>query len=208
VAVSTALAPAFESDVDITGVAVATSTSVALAPASVVAGTGASITSGVAACNAAALAPATILAEENVTITAPIPAQAVAAALLPSAVFSEATISSTLAVAMAISPAPAVTADTNIVVGEVAQAASTALAPTAVTAGFQIWLTATATGNTTINLDWDEPYGALVGYDIERGGLIIQDTYATSSDYPDTGLTAATEYCYRVRGVHQQGVSI
>lgn len=50
-----------------------------------------------------------------------------------------------------------------------------------------------------ISLIWDPIVGA-IGYDIERNGTIIV-TNNVATTYLDTGLTAATEYTYRIRSV-------
>jgi len=71
-------------------------------------------------------------------------------------------------------------------------------------------LEATATGSSSIDLDWDDNAEAddLAGYKVYRdtvSGFIPESSNfigdATSSSYSDTGLTATTTYYYRVTAV-------
>lgn len=63
-------------------------------------------------------------------------------------------------------------------------------------------LTATPISQTQIDLSWDTVIyqGGGYAYDIERDGTVIVRDHPTTS-YSDTGLTAATQYTYRVRAV-------
>lgn len=67
------------------------------------------------------------------------------------------------------------------------------------TFGAPTGLTATPISDDQIDLSWNSVPGA-TGYDVERDGVIIATDVATAS-YSDTGLTANTEYDYRVRAV-------
>lgn len=60
-------------------------------------------------------------------------------------------------------------------------------------------LTATPVSSSQIDLSWDAVSG-VSGYDIERDSTVIVFDHATNS-YSDTGLTASTQYTYRVRSV-------
>lgn len=60
-------------------------------------------------------------------------------------------------------------------------------------------LVANAISSTEIDLTWDAVLHA-TGYDIERDAVVIVLDHGTNS-YSDTGLTASTEYDYRVRAV-------
>lgn len=60
-------------------------------------------------------------------------------------------------------------------------------------------LTATPVSASRVDLDWDPVMGA-GSYDVERDGAVIAYS-VTATSYSDTGLTAATEYSYRVRSV-------
>jgi hypothetical protein len=59
-------------------------------------------------------------------------------------------------------------------------------------------LKATATSDTEVDLTWSGVQGA-VQYEVERDGTVVGT--ADSTTFSDTGLTASTEYSYRVRAV-------
>jgi len=62
-----------------------------------------------------------------------------------------------------------------------------------------------ATSSTTIDVSWDasESKIEIEGYRVYRGGVFNTMTNATS--FQDSGLTNATEYCYRVQAVDTDG---
>ena len=73
-------------------------------------------------------------------------------------------------------------------------------------------LTATAQGQTTIALAWNDNAGDETGYRVERqvsGGAFseIAQLAAGATTFSNTGLTAATTYGYRVRAINAGGFS-
>ena len=65
-------------------------------------------------------------------------------------------------------------------------------------------LATTPVSSTRIDLAWDAMDGA-TGYQVYRGGVLIASP--STNSYSDTGLTAATEYSYRVAAVNGFGSS-
>ena len=75
-------------------------------------------------------------------------------------------------------------------------------------------LTATAVTSSQITLAWSDVATNEAGYEIERSTTGIGGTYtplitvpANTTIYANGGLSASTEYCYRVRAVNGSGVS-
>ncbi|HET9327831.1 MAG TPA: LamG-like jellyroll fold domain-containing protein, partial [Candidatus Eisenbacteria bacterium] len=75
-------------------------------------------------------------------------------------------------------------------------------------------LAAVASGASQINLTWTDASNDETGFEIERsttgsGGPFtpLVTVPANTVAYPDNGLTASTEYCYRVRAVNGAGPS-
>ncbi|HKK73050.1 MAG TPA: LamG-like jellyroll fold domain-containing protein [Candidatus Krumholzibacteria bacterium] len=75
-------------------------------------------------------------------------------------------------------------------------------------------LAATAVSPAQIDLSWTDNAGNELGYEIERstsgaGGPFapVDTTFANATTYSDVGLTASTEYCYRVRAYNSVGSS-
>jgi hypothetical protein len=75
-------------------------------------------------------------------------------------------------------------------------------------------LSATANGATQVNLTWTDNSTDETGFEIERstsgsGGPFspLVTVAANAVSYPDNGLSATTEYCYRVRAVNGAGSS-
>lgn len=66
-------------------------------------------------------------------------------------------------------------------------------------------LTATPSGQTTVDLTWDASAGAL-GYDVERNDIVIANDHSLTA-YGDAALNPATEYSYRVRATGADGDS-
>ncbi len=62
-------------------------------------------------------------------------------------------------------------------------------------------LSATATGSTSVSLNWnastDTGGGSVAGYGLYRGGVLVASV-TTGTSYTDTGLTANTSYSYTV----------
>ena len=70
-------------------------------------------------------------------------------------------------------------------------------------------LIATANGSSLVDLTWTDNASNETAYQIERSTTGIGGTYsllvtlgANSNGYSDTGLSASTEYCYRVRAMN------
>jgi len=87
---------------------------------------------------------------------------------------------------------------------------STSTAPTS--------LSATAASDTQINLSWTAPTSdggsSITGYSIERESptgagfsMLVTDTASTDTTYSDTGLTAETQYNYRIAAINAVGTS-
>lgn len=74
-------------------------------------------------------------------------------------------------------------------------------------------LTATATSTTQINLNWTDASNNETGFQIERslttgtGFGLIATTAANATNFSNTGLTANTQYFYRVRAINGAGNS-
>ena len=75
-------------------------------------------------------------------------------------------------------------------------------------------LAANAISQTQIDLSWADNSSDETGFEIERsttgtGGPFspLATVAANTASYPDQGLTASTEYCYRVRAVNTAGPS-
>ena len=184
-------------------------------------GTDANVTATSAAATATAAAPTSVTAEANATVTAS-SANATAAVGAPS-VSSSATVTAVSAVATATAAAPTTVTAATVITATPATATSTAGPATASTSanasvtassaiatasvdalvvagGVDIYnLQATATGDTTVTLDWNDIPG-VTGYDVERDTVVIATDVAVST-YDDTGLTGSVEYDYRVRAV-------
>lgn len=92
---------------------------------------------------------------------------------------------------------PGITSHERSAAVDAAGSVSTEFVPYQVTG-----LTTTFISATQIDLEWDELIyqGAGYVYDIERDGVVIVRDHPTTS-YSDIGLTASTEYDYRVRAV-------
>ncbi|MCY4233803.1 MAG: fibronectin type III domain-containing protein, partial [Bacteroidetes bacterium] len=94
---------------------------------------------------------------------------------------------------------------------------ATTASPTATVPGVPTSLTATASGQTIINLSWTAPTSnggaAISGYRIEvstNGGSSFSQLVASQSgtSYSHTGLTAGTARHYRVRAINSVGSSV
>ena len=74
-------------------------------------------------------------------------------------------------------------------------------------------LLATGSSSSTIELEWIGPGGVVTGYKIEQkigsGSFTVLETNTETSDetYTATGLTAGTEYTYRVSAINSGGTS-
>ncbi|HSM08698.1 MAG TPA: S8 family serine peptidase [Gemmatimonadota bacterium] len=74
-------------------------------------------------------------------------------------------------------------------------------------------LSATPTGSSTINVAWTDASTNEDGFRVERrlgqagAWAQIAETNADATTYADLGLTAETEYCYRVQAFNAQGTS-
>jgi formylglycine-generating enzyme required for sulfatase activity len=68
-------------------------------------------------------------------------------------------------------------------------------------------LTATAVSDTRIDLSWTDNSSFESGFEIERNSTVIYTADAETQTYSDTGLSAETQYSYRVRAVDAGGFS-
>ncbi len=88
---------------------------------------------------------------------------------------------------------------------QVSAATSVPIAPTT--------LVATASSSTQINLTWSDASTNETGFQVERsttsgtGFALVTTTAANTTSFSNTGLTAGTQYFYRIRAVNAVGAS-
>jgi hypothetical protein len=77
--------------------------------------------------------------------------------------------------------------------------------------GISLRLTATAVSPSHINLAWQDASTSESGYEVHRAETgsgtfsLLWTTPSNASSFSDAGLTAATEYCYRIRALKKAG---
>jgi hypothetical protein len=138
--------------------------------------------------------------QSNATVT---PGVIAATTTLPLVALAGVPIIPATATPATISTIAGVTAGFSTVISEItdqAAVAATVALPAATTVTLSApTLTAQVISGTQVNLSWTPVAGA-TRYDIERNGEILVWEHIGTS-YSDTGLTAATQYAYRVRAV-------